>query len=107
MTPASTAPIPDDAWTGFDHVRGDDGDCECPTCIRTELPTQCIVDSQHGDLCFVFPYFPLVEVHPHAELAAEACTAGSPQLDIRTPVACGWSSRGRACHSTETRSSHW
>ena len=88
MTRAAAAPIPDDALTGFDHVRGDAqatltlleyGDYECPTCIQAQPLTQHLVDSHDGQLRFVFRHFPLVEVHPHAELAAEAAEAAAAQ----------------------------
>ena len=87
-TRATTVPIPDDALTGFDHVRGDAhatltlleyGDYECPSCIQAQPLTQHLVDSLDGRLRFVFRHFPLVEVHPHAELAAEAAEAAAAQ----------------------------
>ena len=85
---ATAVSIPDDAMTGFDHVRGDTqakltlleyGDYECPTCIQAQPLTQHLVDSHGGQLRFVFRHFPLVEVHPHAELAAEAAEAAAAQ----------------------------
>jgi protein-disulfide isomerase len=80
--------VPDDALTAFDHVRGDArarlmlleyGDYECPVCIQAEALTKHLVDSHHDQLRYVFRHFPLVEVHPHAELAAEAAEAAAAQ----------------------------
>ncbi len=85
---ATAVTIPDDSLTGFDHVRGDAdakltlleyGDYECPACIQAQPLTQHLVDSHGGQLRFVFRHFPLVEVHPHAELAAEAAEAAAAQ----------------------------
>ena len=88
MTRAATVAIPHVAGAGFDHVLGDAqatltlleyGDYECPTCIQAQPLTQHLVDSHSGQLRFVFRHFPLVEVHPHAELAAEAAEAAAAQ----------------------------
>jgi len=64
-----------------DHMQGDPkapltlveyGDYECPHCGRA-YPIIKRVQSRLGNrLCFVFRNFPLAEVHPHAETAAEA-----------------------------------
>jgi protein-disulfide isomerase len=64
-----------------DHMQGDPkapltlveyGDYECPHCGRA-YPIIKRVQSRLGNrLCFVFRNFPLAEVHPHAEAAAEA-----------------------------------
>jgi protein-disulfide isomerase len=47
------------------------GDFECPNCGRA-YPIVNQVQLHFGDdLLFVFRHFPLIEVHPHAEMAAE------------------------------------
>jgi protein-disulfide isomerase len=67
-----------------DHVRGsatapvtllEYGDYECPYC-RAAHPILDALQRQLGDgLRFVFRHFPLTEMHPHAEHAAEAAEA--------------------------------
>jgi Na+/H+ antiporter NhaA len=70
-----------------DHVRGpaeapvtliEYGDFECPFCGRAEtVVRELLVD--FGDLRYVWRHLPLSDVHPHAELAAEASEAASAQ----------------------------
>jgi protein-disulfide isomerase len=55
------------------------GDYECPACIQAEPLVQHLLETQGGRLCFVFRHFPLVEVHPNAEMAAEAAEAAAAQ----------------------------
>jgi protein-disulfide isomerase len=55
------------------------GDYECPSCIQAEPLTRHLVETFGSRLRFVFRHFPLVEVHPHAELAAEAAEAAAAQ----------------------------
>jgi protein-disulfide isomerase len=54
------------------------GDFECPSCGQA-YPAVKMLLKRFGDrVRFVFRHFPLLEVHPHAELAAEAAeTAGA------------------------------
>lgn len=69
------------AVTAADHVQGDEtalvalieyGDFECPYC-GAAYPILKRVKQRLGDrLRFVFRNFPLGEIHPHAEPAAEA-----------------------------------
>ncbi|MDL9997403.1 thioredoxin domain-containing protein [Variovorax sp. J22P240] len=55
------------------------GDFECPSC-RQAHPAVKILLAHFGDkVCYVFRHYPLREVHPHAELAAEASEAASAQ----------------------------
>lgn len=71
-----------------DHIRGrqdapvtllEYGDYECPYC-GLAYPIVEAVRKQMGDgLRFVFRHFPLVTMHPHAELAAEAAEAAGAQ----------------------------
>ena len=53
------------------------GDFECPSCGQA-YPAVKMLLKRFGDrVRFVYRHFPLLEVHPHAELAAEAAeTAG-------------------------------
>jgi len=80
--------IPEAALASTDHMLGDAhakqtlleyGDYECPACIQAEPLMQHLVDTHRGRLRFVFRHFPLVEVHPNAELAAEAAEAAAAQ----------------------------
>ena len=71
-----------------DHIRGpadapltlvEYGDFECPFCGRA---TGAVADlrERFGDqLRYVFRHLPLSDVHPHAQLAAEAAEAAAPQ----------------------------
>jgi protein-disulfide isomerase len=85
---AARVESPDAALAAADHVLGDAhakltlleyGDYECPACIQAEPLMQHLVDTHRGQLRFVFRHFPLVEVHPNAELAAEAAEAAAAQ----------------------------
>ncbi len=71
-----------------DHIRGDDnapvtlveyGDFECPFCGQAEPVVRELVSEFGHDLRYVFRHLPLSDVHPHAELAAEAAEAASKQ----------------------------
>ncbi len=55
------------------------GDYECPSCIQAEPLMRHLLENTGGRLRFVFRHYPLVEVHPHAELAAEAAEAAAGQ----------------------------
>ena len=72
-------PIADD-----DHIRGSPqapvtlleyGDYECPHCGRAHPVVQKLLQALGDQLCFVFRNFPLTQIHPHAEMAAEAAEA--------------------------------
>jgi protein-disulfide isomerase len=55
------------------------GDFECPSCAQA-YPAVKILLKHFGDrVRFVFRHFPLREVHPNAELAAEAAEAAGSQ----------------------------
>jgi Na+/H+ antiporter NhaA len=73
---------------GVDHVRGpldahltlvEYGDFECPNCGRAEPVLRELARRFGDDLAFVFRHLPISEVHPHAELAAEAAEAAGAQ----------------------------
>jgi len=54
------------------------GDFECPYCGRAEpVVRDLLADS--GDLRYVWRHLPLTDVHPHAQLAAEAAEAAARQ----------------------------
>ena len=64
-----------------DHVRGSSsapltvvvyGDYECPYTRALELVIAQLRDDDGKSFRYVFRYFPLREMHPHAEMAAEA-----------------------------------
>ena len=70
-----------------DHVRGPDdapvtlleyGDFECPYCGRAEPVVRELL-AGIGDLRYVWRHLPLSDVHPNAELAAEAAEAAGAQ----------------------------
>jgi len=74
--------------TSNDHIRGnvnapltllEYSDFECPYCKKAD-PIVKSVQRQFGDhLRFVFRHFPLVQLHPHAELAAETAEFAGAQ----------------------------
>ncbi|MGH3280885.1 MAG: Na+/H+ antiporter NhaA, partial [Trebonia sp.] len=71
-----------------DHIRGpkkdaiitlvEYGDFECPYCGQAEPAVRELV-REFGGLRFIFRHLPLTEVHPHAQLAAEAAEAAAQQ----------------------------
>src|SRR5207248_1490853 len=70
-----------------DHVRGPDdapvtlleyGDFECPYCGRAEPVVRELL-AEIGDLRYVWRHLPLRDVHPNAQLAAEAAEAAGAQ----------------------------
>jgi len=74
--------------THLDHILGPEtarvtlveyGDFECPNCGQA-YPAVKILRKHFGErMRFVFRHFPLREVHPHAESAAEAAEAAAAQ----------------------------
>ena len=70
-----------------DHVRGpkdavvtlvEYGDLECPYCGRAETVLRELL-TDFGDLRYVWRHLPLNDVHPHAQMAAEASEAAGAQ----------------------------
>jgi Na+/H+ antiporter NhaA len=70
-----------------DHIRGpmgapvtlvEYGDFECPYCGQAEPVVRELL-AEHGDLRYVWRHLPLTDVHPHAQLAAEAAEAAGAQ----------------------------
>jgi protein-disulfide isomerase len=71
-----------------DHVDGPEraelelvmyGDFQCPYCTAAYPIVQRIRDQMAGRLLFAFRHFPLRDIHPDAERAAEAAEAGAAQ----------------------------
>ncbi len=70
-----------------DHIRGSDdapvtlveyGDFECPYCGQAEQVIRALL-AEHGDVRYVWRHLPLNDVHPSAQLAAEASEAAAAQ----------------------------
>lgn len=70
-----------------DHIRGPDeapvtlveyGDLECPYCGQAEPAIRELL-ADFGDVRYVWRHLPLTDVHPHAQLAAEATEAAALQ----------------------------
>jgi Na+/H+ antiporter NhaA len=71
-----------------DHIRGPEdapvtlveyGDFECPYCGRAEGAIRELLASFGDEVRYVWRHLPLNDVHPHAQLAAEAAEAASAQ----------------------------
>jgi protein-disulfide isomerase len=71
-----------------DHVRGpaaapvtvlEYGDYECPYCRGAFRDVRELVDRHPAEIRFVFRNFPIQELHPHAEQAAQAAEAAAAQ----------------------------
>jgi protein-disulfide isomerase len=54
------------------------GDFECPYCGQAEPAIRDLL-AGHGDVRYVWRHLPLTDVHPHAQLAAEAAEAAASQ----------------------------
>lgn len=55
------------------------GDYECPYCGQAHPIVKEVKQRLGESLCFVFRHFPLSQIHPHAERAAEAAEAAGAQ----------------------------
>ncbi len=71
-----------------DHIRGPEdapvtlveyGDFECPYCGRAEGAIRELLASFGDEVRYVWRHLPLNDVHPHAQLAAEAAEAAAAQ----------------------------
>jgi protein-disulfide isomerase len=78
--------LSDDVDPERDHVRGDNdalvtlveyGDYECPYCGQAEVVIRELIASFGDDLRYVWRHLPLNDVHPNAQMAAEAAEAAS------------------------------
>jgi protein-disulfide isomerase len=72
----------------YDHVLGpasapvtvvEYGDFECPACKRAYPGVKMLLAGFERAIRFVYRHFPLVQIPPHAELAAEAAEAAGAQ----------------------------
>src|SRR5919206_2703012 len=71
-----------------DHVLGPEsarvevieyGDFECPNCGQAYPAVKQLLRHFEHRVRYAFRHFPLIEVHPHAQLAAEAAEAAGAQ----------------------------
>jgi Na+/H+ antiporter NhaA/predicted DsbA family dithiol-disulfide isomerase len=71
-----------------DHIRGAEdapvtlieyGDYECPYCGQAESAIRELLESFGDDLRYVWRHLPLNDVHPNAQMAAEAAEAAAAQ----------------------------
>jgi protein-disulfide isomerase len=85
MISQSKYTLPDSAR---DHIQGpidapisllEYGDYECPVCGEVQPVVETILEMLGTNLCFAFRHFPLTNVHPHSEHAAEAAEAAGAQ----------------------------
>ena len=79
-----TAPV----LTAADHVLGpayapvtvvEYGDYECPYCRGAARDVRLLLDQHPDGIRFAFRNFPIPQLHPHAEQAAEAAEAAAAQ----------------------------
>jgi protein-disulfide isomerase len=84
----SAAPPSQERAEPGDHARGEAdapttlieyGDLECPACRQAYPVVEHLLVDHAGQVRFVFRHFPLREVHPHAQMAAEAVEAAGAQ----------------------------
>ncbi|HEX7300104.1 MAG TPA: Na+/H+ antiporter NhaA [Solirubrobacteraceae bacterium] len=80
--------LADDVDPEVDHIRGphdapvtllEYGDYECPYCGQAEQVVRELLLSFGDDLRYVWRHLPLNDVHPHAQMAAEAAEAAGAQ----------------------------
>src|SRR2546426_77579 len=71
-----------------DHIQGpidapmkllEYGDYECPFCGEAHQLIKALQEGLGDRLCFAYRHFPLTNVHPHAEPAAESAEAAGAQ----------------------------
>src|SRR5437868_3160920 len=74
--------------TGRDHIQGpidapiqlvEYGDYQCPYCGEADSIVKAIQERLSERLCYAFRHFPLTNMHPYAEHAAEAAEAAGVQ----------------------------
>jgi Na+/H+ antiporter NhaA/predicted DsbA family dithiol-disulfide isomerase len=80
--------LAEDVDPARDHIRGTDdapvtlteyGDYQCPYCGQAEIAIRELLESFGDDLRYVWRHLPLNDVHPNAQMAAEAAEAASAQ----------------------------
>jgi protein-disulfide isomerase len=81
--PRLTLPV-----SGRDHILGPEtaavtlleyGDYECPYCGAAHPIVKQLLGMMGDDIRYAFRHFPLSQVHPHAQMAAEAAEAAGRQ----------------------------
>ncbi len=84
----NSEPLNLDIDPAVDHIQGqldapivllEYGDFECPFCGEAHVVVKNLQSAFGERLCFVYRHFPLIELHPHAEMAAEAAEAAAVQ----------------------------
>ncbi len=80
--------LAEDVDPAHDHIRGADdapvtlveyGDFQCPYCGQAEQVIRELLSSLGSDVSYVWRHLPLNDVHPRAQLAAEASEAAAAQ----------------------------
>ncbi|HEU0249920.1 MAG TPA: Na+/H+ antiporter NhaA [Solirubrobacteraceae bacterium] len=80
--------LADDVDPERDHIRGSEqalvtlleyGDYECPYCGQAEVVIRDLLDSFSEELRYVWRHLPLGDVHPNAQMAAEASEEAAAQ----------------------------
>jgi Na+/H+ antiporter NhaA len=80
--------LADDVDPERDHIRGSEdapvtlleyGDYECPYCGQAEVVIRELLESFGDELRYVWRHLPLNDVHPSAQMAAEATEAAAAQ----------------------------
>jgi Na+/H+ antiporter NhaA len=80
--------LSDDVDPARDHGRGPEdapvtlleyGDYECPYCGQAEVVIRDLLESFGDDVRYVWRHLPLNDVHPNAQMAAEAAEAAAAQ----------------------------
>jgi Na+/H+ antiporter NhaA len=83
--------LSDDVDPARDHIRGPDsapvtlveyGDYQCPYCGQAEVVIRQLLDEFGDELRYVWRHLPLNDVHPNAQMAAEATEAAAAQGDF-------------------------
>jgi protein-disulfide isomerase len=73
---------------GRDHVLGsrtapvtllEYGDYECPFCGAAHLVVKQLLRIKDDEVAYAYRHFPMTQIHPHAQQAAEAAEAASEQ----------------------------
>jgi protein-disulfide isomerase len=81
--PRLTVPL-----SGRDHILGSPtatrtlleyGDYECPFCAAAHPVVKQLLRVVGDEITYAYRHFPLTQIHPHAELAAEAAEAAGSQ----------------------------
>jgi Na+/H+ antiporter NhaA len=87
-TAADILDLSDEVDSERDHIRGPDdapvtlleyGDFECSYCGRAERVIRELLSEQGSDVRYAWRHLPLNDVHPFAQLAAEAAEAAAAQ----------------------------